>query len=359
MLLSFKPMMRNILFVLLLLPLACVDPYKIELKEGEQLLSVEGYITTEAGPHVIKLSRTDTYGSIFEGLIRPVSQATVAIRDSEGKFTYLTEQERGDYVTPEGFRGKVGLSYSLQIELLDGTVYTSLPEKINPVVKIDSVSYQALSLPTKDRLNDRIGVQLVAHFKDEGNDPNFYYWRTSGESYVLVANPELYTLPPNDPINPRGPAPKDCCAICYFNDRRFSLNFAIATNERFKGRSSSTVVDFIDDDGLRFKDTYKILVHQMSISPSAHRFLRLVQQQINVSGSIFDQPPATIRGNIINVKNPDEVVLGYFIAADSDTKEIYIYKNRLSGLGTPGIIPDDCRTVRGATLNPPKGWNPR
>jgi hypothetical protein len=118
-------------------------------------------------------------------------------------------------------------------------------------------------------------------------------------------------------------------------------------------------VDFIDDNGLRFKDTYKILVHQMSISPNAHRFLRLIQQQIKISGSIFDQPPANIRGNIYNLKNPDEVVIGYFMASDVDTKEVYIYKNRLKILNTPGIIPDDCRTVRGATIDPPKGWNPR
>jgi hypothetical protein len=351
--------MRKLIYLLLLLPLGCIDPYKVEIEKGKQFLTVEGFITTEPGPHVIKLTRTDTYGSVFEGLIRPVRQATVAIRDSEGIVTYLSELTQGDYATPESFRAKVGMSYTLQIELLEGTSYSSLPEKVNPVAPIDSVSYQAISLPTDDRLNDRIGVQLTAHFKDTGDASNFYYWRTSGETFVLVTNPELFTLSPMHPTNPRGSAPKDCCAICYTLDNRTPQSFAIASNERFKGRATTTPITFIEDNGLRFKDKYRVFVHQMSINPNAYRFLKLVQQQINISGSIFDQPPANIRGNIINLKDPDEVVIGHFIAADVKTKEVYIEKSRLSIFATPGVIPDDCRTVRGASIIPPSNWNPR
>jgi hypothetical protein len=352
-------MLKRLVYFLLLFTLSCIDPYTVEVPEGEQLLTVDGFITNEPGPHLIRLTRSDTYGSVFQGLIRPVTEAKVALRDSEGNVTFLTEEvERGSYFTPVGFQVQAGRSYILQIELQNGKSYTSLPEIANSVPQIDSLSYEAVRFATDDRLNDRVGAQIYAHFRDPSDQTNFYYWRLGQTDYVLVANPEMYTLPPTHPTNPRGSAPKDCCAICYRNEASRLPRFAIAADENFNGLPQQVPVAFIEDDGLRFKQTYRAEILQMAVSREAHRFLRLVQQQINLTGSVFDQPPANIRGNMIGLSDPDEVVLGYFIVASVDRIPIYIKKSGMSEAVTPKVIPDDCLTVPGATLDPPPYWNP-
>jgi hypothetical protein len=351
-------MLRYIYILFFLLLISCIDPYRLDIPQGERLLTVDGYITTDLGPHVIRLTRTDTYGSVFEGLIRPVSQATVAIRDSDGKVVFLEEQEeRGVYWTPADFRAEVGKSYSLQIDV-QGQSYVSLPEKVNSVPQIDSLSYRSVEVATDSRVLSRSGVQVFAHFKDPGDQQNLYYWRTSPGVFALVANPELHTLPPDHPTNPRGPDPKECCAICYMIDVPKAQKFALASDEDFNGLANRLPVSFIEDDGLRFKQTYRAEIQQMNISPGAHRFLRLIEQQLSITGSVFDQPPANIRGNIINLNNPDEIILGYFIAAGVSTKTIYIDRDKLDFLQTPKIIANDCRTVRGALADPPANWNP-
>ena len=81
--LASKAMLKRLIYLLLILPIACVDPYQVTVPEGEQLLTVEGIISTGQGPHSITLTRSATYGSIFEGLIRPVALATVVVRDNE------------------------------------------------------------------------------------------------------------------------------------------------------------------------------------------------------------------------------------------------------------------------------------
>jgi hypothetical protein len=96
----------------------------------------------------------------------------------------------------------------------------------------------------------------------------------------------------------------------------------------------------------------------MSISQEAYRFLRLVKQQTEISGSVFDPPPANIRGNIISLDNPEEVVLGYFIAAGESTKRIYIKGAEMDFRQNVAIVPDDCRVIEGASINPPIDWNP-
>lgn len=347
-----------IIYILFLLPFSCIDPYNLALEEGEQLLSVEGFINNLPGPHTIKLTRTDTYGSVFEGLIRPVRQAQVSVRDSEGLVTFLEENDPGEYKTPVGFQAKIGLSYTLQIRLLDGKEYASFPERVNSVAPIDSLSVRSVRLATDNRLQDRFGVQIIANFKDPSDQNNFYYWRMSPGAFVVVANPELYTNPPTHPTNPRGPNPKDCCAICYLVENNRIQEFTIAADREFNGLNTSRAVAFIGDNGLRFKSTYRAEILQMGVSPEAHRFLRLIEQQLSISGSVFDQPPANIRGNIISLDNPDEVVLGYFIAAGAQSKVIYINNSDLEFTALPSIIPDDCQTVPRATLNPPPFWNP-
>lgn len=351
-------MIKRLIFVLLIFPLSCIDPYNVEIEQGEQLLTVDGFITTDPGPHVIRLTRSDTYGSVFEGLIRPVRLARVNVRDSQGLVTFLTETDPGVYVTPDGFAAQPGFSYTLQIRLPDGKEYSSFPERVNPVAQIDSVSYRSIQLATENRLEDRVGVQLVTHFKDPSDQNNFYYWRTGPGMFVVVANPELYTLPPDHPTNPRGSAPKECCATCFLVENRRLQSFSVASDEDFNGLETRLPITFIEDDGLRFKDTYRAEILQMGISSEAHRFLKLVDQQLSITGSVFDQPPANIRGNMVSLDNPDEVVLGYFIAASVSSKAIYINREDLEFRATPKIIADDCRIVDGATLSPPLGWNP-
>lgn len=82
-------MFKRLIYILLLLPVACIDPFKVAIPEGQQLLTIEGIIHSGAGPHTIILTRSATYGSVFEALIRPVSGATVVIRDNEGRITFL------------------------------------------------------------------------------------------------------------------------------------------------------------------------------------------------------------------------------------------------------------------------------
>lgn len=197
--------------------MACVDPYEVKVPEGEQLLTVEGIISTGPGPHAITLTRSATYGSIFEGLIRPVSLATVVVRDNEGNVTFLTEgtEAKGTYFTPANFRAEVGKSYTLQILTAEGNVYTSTPEPVAAAPNIQSLEVRTVTIPVEGSTFPKSGVQLIVELKDPADQNNFYYWRNGPAVYILETSPELYTPRPS-PQNPnRTPQPKDCCSICF------------------------------------------------------------------------------------------------------------------------------------------------
>jgi hypothetical protein len=335
--------------------MACIDPYKVEVPDGQQLLTVEGLIHTGPGPQSITLTRSDTYGSVFEGLVRPVTGATVVVRDNEGNITFLTEgqEARGSYFTPADFRAEIGKSYTLQIQTADGKVYTSLPERVESVPVIEDISIKTITVPVEGETTPRSGVQLISEINDPADQNNFYFWRLGPITHVLEARPDLFVN-----RETRTPAPKDCCFICYRTEATGNQSMFIAVDDNFNGLSTRIPAAFIEDNSLRFVDKLRADLKQYAISQEAYRFLRLVKQQAEISGSIFDPPPATIRGNMISLDNPDEVVLGYFMAAGESTQRIYIDKSDLTFRQIPGTIPDDCRTVFGAVVDPPFDWNP-
>ncbi len=340
--------------------MACIDPYKVEVPQGQQLLTVEGLIHTGPGPHGITLTRSDTYGSVFEGLVRPVTGATVVVRDNEGRITFLAEgqEARGSYFTPFGFQAEIGKSYTLQIQTPEGRVYTSLPERVESVPEIENITLKTVTVPVEGETNPRSGVQLISEINDPADQNNFYFWRLSPIVYVLQTRPDLFTPRPT-PQNPdRIPAPKPCCATCFRTEVTGNQSLFIAQDDNFNGLTTRIPAGFLEDDGLRFVDKLRVDLKQYSVSQSAYRFLRLVKQQAEISGSIFDPPPATIRGNMISLDDPEEVVLGYFMAAGESSKRIYIDKADLTFRQNAALIPDDCREVAGANVDPPLDWNP-
>jgi hypothetical protein len=348
-------MMRRLIFIFLLLPMACIDPFKVDVPEGQQLLTVEGIIHNGPGPHAISITRSATYGSIFEGLIRPVTGATVVIRDSEGRITFLEEREnsRGNYFTPAGFRAEIGKYYTLQIRTVEGKVYSSLPERVESVPPIENIALKTVTIPVEGEIIPRSGVQLISEINDPADQKNFYFWRLSPVVHVLEARPDLFVN-----RETRAPAPKDCCVTCFRTESTGNQSLFIAQDDNFNGLTTRIPAGFIEDNGLRFVSKLRVDLKQYAISQEAYRFLRLVKQQAEISGSIFDPPPATIRGNMISLDDPDEVVLGYFMAAGESSKRIYIDKSDLTFRQNAGVVPDDCRTVSGASVDPPFDWKP-
>lgn len=376
---------RCTFYTIIALLSACIDPFSLDTERNEPILTVDGLLSTEPGRHKVRLTRTDRYGSVFDGQISTVNNATVAIRDEDGNtvlltefiqdsvkffnssdFPYTTPQGRvfppktwvtqavfrrtGIYETPPNYKAEVGKSYTLLIELANGERYSSIPQTVLPVAPITNISYVTYRNPTSNPLLESSGVRIMAHFNDPGDESNFYFWRVSNPVYPYITNPELA----------RG-GPKDCCARCFrFDDNDITRTYALSSDESFNGIGTLQPTIAIGDDGWRFKDRLRVDFHQYSASESGFRFLRLVKQQAEIQGSVFDPPPANIRGNMISIDNPSKQVLGYFFASDVSTKRLYIKSTDLTFLRTPGQFPDDCRQTIGFSgpidVHPPADW---
>lgn len=339
-----KTVFKKFLYFFLLGFTSCIDPFKADVDEGSSILSMEGYITTAPGPHQIKLTRTATYGDVFRDFIRPETQANVAIRENEtGLVVFLNETQRGVYETPQDFSAKLGYRYSLLITTSEGNEYTSFPSLVNDVPQLDSLSYLTITIPTGDRLNPRSGIQLIAHFQDPPDELNYYFWNIKNPVSTVETFPEFYRPPRSLPTDPY--QPKDCCKYCNIPGYSVSRALFLADDVNFNGLPTSQIAGYVEDDGFRLSFKYRFLFEQLAISSETFRYLNLINQQMTLSGGVFDLPPANIRGNIVNISNPDETVLGHFFAAGVSSKQVTLEGAKLNLLQIQRAFNDDCREL--------------
>jgi hypothetical protein len=86
---------------------------------------------------------------------------------------------------------------------------------------------------------------------------------------------------------------------------------------------------FIEGTSERISFRYSILVTQTVLTKEAYAFWENLQKNTEALGSIFDAQPSQLIGNIHNIADPAERVIGYISAGTTQSKRIYINKKDL------------------------------
>ena len=69
-----------------------------------------------------------------------------------------------------------------------------------------------------------------------------------------------------------------------------------------------------------------INVSQYALSEMAYNYFNQIQVNISLNGELYEKQPLSIEGNLANLTNPDQVVLGCFYVAGIQSKRIFINK---------------------------------
>lgn len=296
---------------------SCID--EITFDPSDQVKSqlvVDGRITTSEGPQILKLSTTQ-----IDNLKKPspVTDAKITIFDNFGNVEEYVQLgfNAGEYhLMNDIIKGEIGRTYFIEIELRDGSIFQSEPETLMPVPKMTNIEIDFI----QETEFDITGLPKTSNFAQVlidtpiPNEEDGVFLRWDVESDWLV-------LDRDDPCNPF-----DVPTACYFNDniileelRPFSSR-ALELNELSDWAVGRRIVDF----SFQFKQY--LSVYQYSLTPRAFTFFEQISALSNIEGNLFDEPPAAISGNLFNVNDPNEKVLGYFSASEVDTVRTFLVK---------------------------------
>jgi len=310
---------RHILILAVALILSsCIDPFDLDTENYDDVLVVDGMISSGLGPHSVILSKTGGIDSLnfqyYEG-------CTVRITDDEGSFVDLDELGEGVYQTkPLEFEGVPGRKYSVFIETPEGKSYLSDPQLMLPSVGIDSVYYEYDMREELDFPLGREGYQFFVDTKESDRDSTYFLWRVENTfKFNADFTVEFYYTNGNFF---EFPAP-NIWSTCYSTNKILDV-FTENTLNRSKPRIDKQPLHFEDTYSRALSRRYSLLVEQLVISEKAYDYWQRIRKLKESQGSVFAQQPYQIRGNVYGAEDDEEVILGYFTVAGKSEKRIFL-----------------------------------
>ena len=340
---------------------SCIDVINLTLEDDQEFLVVDGNFNNHEGNYQLQLYYAT--GQKIKAR-RAVEAATIQLFEEGAVIGEYEEIKAGIYqITNPTLKGETGKSYHIEIILANGATYQSTPEIMPALIAGDSIffDYSLIEVPTGVGIIRRNFIEaFVATPLPVSNEtPYWIKWNT----IRLYSFPEVI-------CGPLGPPPKTCFVTTEPAGQEIYIfdGANLAADYLPKWKIGEYM---IPTDDLEFRGRHYFLVNQQSITKEAHTYWRKVDQIANQSGSIFDAPPAPVLGNIKNVTNPEEIVLGYFevsnidslrgFVTEGDFNDFYLFpKNVCEDANNPfsrnGRFCCNCTLLENVSLERPSWW---
>ncbi len=272
-------------FAFFLLFMSCTDVIDVEVPEAAPRLVIEASIDwvkgSEGNEQLIKLSLSAPY---FENILETaVTGASVkVIKDDDQTEVVFIDQNNGSYTTND-FVAILDQSYTLEV-IYENEVYLA-SETMTPVTDITAV------FQSRESGFDKNALEVNVEYLDPKDIKNFYLVKFQRRGDLL---PTLFDM-------------KD-----EFTDGNIMTIFYEQLEDEDSGESEFQPGDIVD-------------ISLLGLSVEYYNYIKLLIEQSGGAGGPFSTIPAEIKGNCVNITNPDNYAFGYFRLTEVD-KRVYQFE---------------------------------
>ena len=357
------------------LVVACVDTVNISRSLTDSIIIVDGSITDEAGPYIVKITHAfplhaDTARN------EPISGATVVLYSDKGESEVLIEEKAGEYQTTGMIRGTIGNTYHITLQMPDGSTFQSDPERLNAAGDIKAIKYAYEARTVTKSYGvlpaDVFNVYADADADISGDSLVYMRWRFTG-TYKTETFPQLHTTVSQvstyktpyecsgyvvDPGLNGGVLRQDTvctCCICWvkeFETTPHLFNSELVSEGQFR----NVKVGEVPISRATFVEKYYVALEQMAISRKAYDFFNIIRSQKDNASNLFQPTPGRSVGNIVGV-NTDERIVGLFWAASIARGSIFIPKEAVPYKIATDSVPRPCTSYPNSSTTKPDFWD--
>jgi hypothetical protein len=210
---------------------------------------------------------------------------------------------------------------------INGGAYRSDFSEVKDAPPIDSIGFK---LTAK-------GLQIYSNAHDDANHTRYYRldyvetwkfhsaysssWKSNGSSIV-----------------PR--PPEEQVFFCFKSNA--SSNIILGSTAKLKQDILFQLpVTEIESTSEKIELKYSILLRQYALTAEAYKFWETLKKNTEQLGSIFDAEPTQLAGNIHNINDDNDVVIGFISAGAISSKRMFIANEQLPATFTT-IYPYQC-----------------
>ncbi|MGC4038263.1 MAG: DUF4249 domain-containing protein [Chitinophagaceae bacterium] len=337
---------RALLYHLLIvfsLGVSCREKYLPPVIDNSvSYLVVDGTIINGPDSTLIRLSKTKKLQE--DPTTGGLTNASVTLEDIEGATIYNLYQ-----LNNNGVYGVGGMSldlnkkYKLRINTADGGRYLSDELTVTDTPPIDSLNWQK-----KDD-----GVTIYVNTHDPSAKTNYYRWEYVETYDYRVNNYSIikYRQSPYPDSSFVDRTPAEQIYHCWKTANSTTV-FLSSTLNLKEDIVNLVPLRFIPTAAIELSSQYSILAKQFALTRQAFEYMLNLKRISEQMGSLFDVQPSEIAGNIHNVDNPDEPVVGFVAASSLQQKRIFITRAQVNPwnysyyCSVPKIVPMDLDSIR-------------
>lgn len=337
-----------IYFLFTLFMFSCVEKYSPSLENYEDLLVVDGFFTNEKMSHMIKLFITT---NVYSTEYKPVSNAEVRIISQDGDvFEFYEMYSNGEYYSGSNVSGEVGKQYKLQVDINNTIHYETDFQELSFSPAIDSIYCTRESRETWEIGEIVDGLQFFLNTKTTDTESEYFFWQLE-ETFEYDAELFIdsyyaggfYDFPDEDRL-----------FTCWKTQLLPDI-FTYSITQLENREINNLPLHYVANDSKRLSKRYSLLVKQLSLDERAFNFWNVIKEQNANEGELYSKQPFQVRGNLKNIDNPNEVVLGYFTVAGVSEKRIFV--DRPNGMIFPNMKCDpDPDALAYVVFTSPSEW---
>lgn len=305
--------LNYLMYAEILIIIGCKQSYNPpSINSNKNYLVVDGFINAGPDSTVFTLSRTISLDS--QALPIPELGAQLIVEGNNGYSSQLTELGNGKYGTA-ALNLNNTQNYRISITTSNGSQYLSDYTSVKSSPPIDSISWQS----------GDTGVSVFANTHDPLNNTRYYRWDYI-ETWENKSHYDSYFH--YDPTTKSIYSGSEIPHICWSTDN--SNNIIIASSANLTSdiiyRAPVTIIPL---NTVKISVEYSILVRQYALNSDEYNYWQALQSSTEQTGSLFDQQPSQITGNIHCTSNPNELAIGYVGAGAVTETRIFINSYQL------------------------------
>jgi hypothetical protein len=312
-----KKGLTYLIFVFFVLS-GCIEPYVPKIEgSADEVYVVNGEVINLPGYQSLSVSRAS---SISDPKYIPLSSCLIVVEDDKGNTFAMEEYEAGKYRVWMDQNDLVpGNSYRVHIKTPSGEEIQSDFDRMPSPSVIDSIYFERKDTYQKNTGLPLKGLQFYIDFHCDDTENTYFRW-VADETWEHHAPlpMEYYYDGSSHRIRP----PDYTYNICWSTKPEEHI-FTLSTFNLVSNSYKMFPLQYVDNTTNKLLIKYSAMISQFALSHAAFVFWEQLRINSDEQGGLYEKQPLPVEGNLHNLSNTRNKVIGFFGASSVAQKRIF------------------------------------
>jgi hypothetical protein len=306
-------------YILVFLVLSgCIEPYVPKIEgSADEVYVITGEVKNLPGYQTLAVSRAS---SISDPKYMPLSSCLILIEDDKGNSFTMEEYDAGKYrVWMDQHELVPGNSYRVRVKTPSGEeIQSDFDRMPNPSV-IDSIYFERKDAFQKNTGLPVKGLQFYIDFHSDDTENRYFRWVADETWEHHAPLPMEYYY---DGATHRIRPPDYTYIICWSTKPEEHI-YTLSTFNIVSNRYKMFPLQYVDNTTNKLLIKYSAMISQYALSRAAFVFWEQLRINSDEQGGLYEKQPLPVEGNLHNLSNTGNKVIGFFGASSVAQKRIF------------------------------------